>query len=200
MRALPYALLMEIVMTKVTIELPATLTVKRFDDGADCKVEWAKIPATLLPDILKAGALVMLTNTYNTGGKAATAAEKRASLEKKLEAWYRGELHVSTRGNSQLTLMREQYVDERKAATGASTAAIERLMSDLCQKVFGKASASFDVFLNAVATTKAKAAGLPVHEIRESIEAPLWERTQEAIAERAKNAAALEVDVADLGL
>jgi hypothetical protein len=186
-----------------SINLPAA-TFLRNVGGVAVKLDWTKVPEAILPAILEVGAKTVLTNAFNGGGKTATDTEKLAAMEKKIAAWYRGEFNVVTRGDSMMTAMREQYVDERRAATNATRADVEKAIKATVKAVFGAdESATFGKFLDAVATLKAKETKGDYGTIREEIEAGLETRTILAQAERAKLAAGLDtssIDLAALGL
>lgn len=180
----------------VSFTMPA-LTLVRNVNGEPVYVDWAKVPQDIIGRILIAATNVQLNNSYNSGGKDRTDAERLAQMSKKIDAWYRGEVNVSARGDSDLTAMRDQFIDEAVATKGKSRSQVEREMASLVEKVTGKASNSFDAFLSAVATMKAKEAKrTDVETVKQEVMAPLWERTQKAIAERAK--AAEDISLADL--
>src|SRR3982750_762423 len=92
------------VMVKVTIELPSSIFIRNIDGEAfnvDCTA-LAKHPAVIAA-AFQTGTKVLFTNVYNGGGKDATPAERKAAVEKKRDAWYRGEVNVTERGESQYT-------------------------------------------------------------------------------------------------
>lgn len=182
-----------------TIQMP-NATHLRNVAGKAIKLDWNKVPESILPAILEVGAKTVLTNAFNGGGKDASEAEKLAAMEKKMEAWYRGEFNVTSRGESGLTPLKEQYIDERRAATGSTRSEVEKSIKALVAQVFGKdESATFGKFLDAVATLKAKEGG-EVADHREAIESALADRAAKAQAKRDAMAAKLDVSAIDLGL
>lgn len=190
-------------MTNVSIQLPTTPVLIRTVGGEPIRLDFAKLPVNIVGELVVAGAKIILTNTFNGGGKDATEQDKRAQLEKKMAAWYKGEFNVVARGESAMTALRNQYIDERRAATNATQAEVEKQIKATVASVFGKdESATFSRFLDAVATLKAKAKGeqRAVADIRAEIEDGLAKRADEAEQARAKARAELTVDVADLGL
>ena len=187
-------------MTKLTINLPASILVRR-NGNEDVKLDTSKLTAEVVARIFEGGAKIILTNTYNSGGKERSEVERIAQLQKKIDAWYRGEYVTVERGESQYTAMREQYAQERLEAAGMSRAEVDKAIRATVTRVFGeKESATFPKFLMAVATEKAKANGTPdeAAAIAEAIETALAKRTQEAAAKRAKLAEGLKE--VDLGL
>jgi BMFP domain-containing protein YqiC len=185
-----------------SINLPAA-TFLRNVAGKAIKLDWSLVPAAILPMILEVGAKTVLTNAFNGGGKDASDADKLAAMEKKMAAWYRGEFNVVTRGDSLITAMREQYIDERRAATQSSRKDVEASIKQTVASVFGKdEAATFGKFLDAVATLKAKATRGDFATIRAEIEEGLEERTLAAAAKRdaeAKSIDMSQVDLSDLG-
>lgn len=182
------------------VNLPASILIRNVA-GKGIALDVSRIPDAILGDIFAVGAKTVLTNAFNGGGKDATDAAKLDAMTKKMEAWYRGEFNVTTRGDSAMTAMREQYVDERRAATSATRAQVEAQVKATVKSVFGdKESATFSRFLDAVATVKAKESGEPFDATREAIEASLWARTEKAAQKRAEVSAKLDVSSIDLGL
>lgn len=187
-------------MTARNINLPAKIFLRNVG-GKAINLDCAKLPDGVLAGIFEVGAKTMLTNVFNGQGKAATDAARLDALEKKMAAWYRGELNVVSRGESQYTAMREQYIDERRAATKATRSEVEKAIKETVKAVFGAdESATFSKFLDAVATLKAKQAGTEMADEREAIETALVERTEKAAAERAKVADKIDLSAIDLGL
>lgn len=184
-----------------SIQLPAK-TFLRNVNGEAINIDWAKVPAAILPSILEVGAKTVLTNAFNGGGKDAADSDKLAAMMKKLDAWYRGEFNVVTRGESGMTQLREQYIDERREATGQTRSAVESQIKALVKQVFGAdEAASFGKFLDAVATIKHKQDdSKTVIAHREVIEEGLADRAAKAAAKRAKEASKLDLSDIDLGL
>lgn len=103
---------------QITITLPNTHTVRRADKTEVIVIDFSKLPANVIEAAIPVAFATMLLNTYNGGGKEATATEKQAKVDKKLAAWYRGELNVTTRGDATVTLMRECYRSQLEAQLG----------------------------------------------------------------------------------
>lgn len=187
-------------MTQVTITLPASILVRNVGTES-IRLDTGKLSAEVVAKIFEGGAKIILTNVYNGGGKERSEVERVAQLQKKLDAWYRGEYVTVERGESQYTAMREQYAQERLEAAGMSRAEVDKAIRATVTRVFGeKESATFPKFLLAVATEKAKANGKPEEApaIAEAIEAALAKRTAEAAQKRAELASGLKE--VDLGL
>lgn len=185
--------------TKISIELPGATTIRTLASGEQVKLQWDKLPAHVVAAICEGGAKIILTNAYNGGGKDKTEGEKEAQLQKRLDAWYRGEYVQVERGESQFTAMREQYYSERLEAAGQTRAQVDKQIKALVAQQFGeKEAATFSRFLDAVAKVKAKAAGTEASAEREAIETALAKRTAEAAAKRAELASKIDVEM-DLG-
>lgn len=180
-------------MTEVTIKLPAS-TVIRTVAGEPFKIEWAKVPASVMSQLLEGGATIVLNNAFNGGGKEADEATKLEQMRKRRDAWYAGEYVVSSRGDSWMTRLREQYVDDMKEQTGATAKQVEESMKALVADTFGeKEKASFARFLDALATAIAKEEKMDVDEARQQVTEQLEKRVAEVDAERAAKAKKLDV-------
>ncbi len=182
----------------VTITLPESIFLRNVG-GVKQVLDVTKLPESVIGPIFETGAKTVLTNAFNGGGSAATDAEKLAAMQKKIAAWERGEFNVVTRGESGMSMLREQYIDERREATGATRGAVEKAIKSAVQDTFGKDEpATFGRFLDAVAAAKCKAdASLVLADYRDAIEIALSERAEAAAAKRAK--AGAKLDVTDLG-
>lgn len=147
-------------MTKtVEIALPAK-TFLRTIEGEAVYLDWAELPASVLPRIMEVGAKTVLTNAYNGGGASATDAEKAANMQKKLDAWKRGEFEVTGGGKTSLGQMKDAYIDKVIAATGCGQSDVEKAMKATIVEVLGKdAKGSMDNFLTAHSKLAAKAEG-----------------------------------------
>lgn len=186
----------------VSIELPSSIVIR---EGHN--LELTKVPANVIGELVKSGAIVILNNTFNGGGKERDAKEKLAAMLKRMDAWYAGSFTMIERGESQYTAMREQYYAEQAEKFGRARGEVDKTIKALVEGTLGKDKpASFSNFLEAVATSKLKAMkpdeakGKTVIGIREEIEKALAERTAEAARKRAELAASLKIDAADLGL
>lgn len=180
-------------MVKVTINLPEA-TVIRTVAGAPFKLDWSKMPANVIEKLCEGGAAIILNNAFNGGGKEADEATKLEQMRKRRDAWYAGEYVVSARGDSWMTRLREQYVDDMKEQTGATSKQVEESMKALVADTFGeKEKASFQRFLDALATAIAKEEKIDVDAARQQVTEQLEKRVQEVDAERAKKAAKLDV-------
>lgn len=183
---------------EATLTLPTNLHIRNVAGNA-ITLDLSKVPVNVLEQIVTRGSTTILGNVWNGGGSAATETERLANLQKKMDAWYRGEYASVERSESGFTAMREQYIDERRAAAGLTRAQVEKAIKDTVAQVFGKdEAATFSKFLDAVATVKAKANGTDAPTERAAIESALAERTAKAAAERA--AASKDLDLTDIGL
>jgi hypothetical protein len=189
-------------MTNVTmtIELPGSVHLRNVG-GVAVALDVGRMSSAMIAKGFEVGVKTVLTNTWNGGGKALSDAERLAALEKKLAAIYAGDWNVVERAGGVYVAMEEQYKDERKAAVGASAKQVDKDMRALVEKVFPKSERfTFGLFLDAVATMKAKADGGDFPKVRAGIEAALVARAEAAAAKRAKLRAGLNVEGIDLGL
>jgi len=185
---------------ELTLTMPTATELRRDGEGKAVLLEWDKIGANVAAAILVAGAKTVLTNAYNGGGKAATEAEKLAALLKKRDAWYAGEFNVIGRGESAMTALREQYIDERREATSQSRKQVETAIKALVAAKYGKDEpATFARFLDAVALHAEPKSDVARLEMRERIENDLAERAAKAAAKRADAAKDVNVDGIDFG-
>jgi hypothetical protein len=188
-----------------SIELPSSIVIR---EGHT--LDLTKVPANVLAELVKSGAIVILNNTYNGGGKDRDQKEKTAAMLKRMDAWLAGSFTMIERGESQYTAMREQYYAEQAQKFGRSRNEVDKTIKALVESTLGKDKpANFSNFLEAVATAKRAAMPKPVKgsaderptviAVREEIEKALAERTEKAAAERAKVAASVKLPD-DLGL
>lgn len=178
---------------KVEITLPEA-TVIRTVDGKPSKIEWSKVPAAVIASIAEGGATVILNNAYNGGGKDADEQTKLEQMMKRLRAWYAGDYAVSNRGDSWMGRLKEQYVDDMKAQTGASQRQVEEAIRQAVVDAFGeKEKASFGRFLDALSLSIAKEQDSDVDDVRRELEESLAKRVEEADAERKAKVAKLDV-------
>jgi hypothetical protein len=115
-----------------------------------------------LPDAVKAkiyevGMKVLLTNVYNGGGKAATDAERVAALQKKVDAWKRGEFNVVDRGESFFTAWREVYMADCLAAGLKTSEAEANIKAKVAEFCLAETKATFNAYLDALAAEAVKA-------------------------------------------
>lgn len=186
-------------MAKFVIEMPDRITVRTVN-GAPVYWEVAKMPESVMADIARVGGLTVLTNAFNGGGANATEAERLAAMQKKLDAWERGEFRVVERGESAFTGMREAWLDEFRAATGASLKQAETFLRDKVTAALGKdAKATFSNYLDVTAAELVKANEFEsAADAREALEAHYAKLADDAAKARAKAGAKIEAPKLDL--
>lgn len=169
-------------------------------DGKPVNWDTANCPDPLFEKLIEVGAKTILTNVYNGGGKDATPAEKLAALQKKLDAWARGEFNVVERGESQFTAMREAWVDETRAATSMTIKqADEYLRAKVVEKYGKDAKATFSLFLDATAAEYVAAGQFEsAADAREALESHYAKLADDAAKAREKASAKIEVPTLDL--
>lgn len=188
-------------MSKSTyaIELPDRVLVRTVAGEA---VYWdiSKLPLAVLAEVCRVGGLTILTNAYNGGGGNATEAERLAAMKKKLDAWERGEFRVVERGESAFTGMRESFIDEFRAANGASLKQAEAFIADKVHAAMGKDSkATFSNYLDVTAAELVKSGEFEsAADAREALEGHYAKLADDAAKARAKASAKLEAPKLDL--
>lgn len=184
-------------MTTVTFERPAP-TLLRTVAGKPVYLDWALVPEAVMSAIMIGGAKIILTNAFNGGGKDVSETARLAQMLKRIDAWQRGEYVQVERGENAYTAMKEAFVDERRAATGASAKDVEASIRVLVTATFGKdEKATFARFLDAIATLKAKEPGaLPMAEIRTKLEVKYAKLADDA--RKARDAVSAKLDVSDI--
>lgn len=168
--------------SEVTIALRNQFPVKTID-GVTVYANFAAMTPDMLRRILEEGALRVLND--GIGSAQLTDAEKRAKIEKRLDAWARGEWTIKERAQSIWTVMRECFVAEMLEKQTTTEKAVEASIKATIAAVFGeKEKATFENYLKAVATLKAKADGekRSVDDIRIALEEKYGEMAQARIA------------------
>lgn len=180
-------------MFTVSINLPEAVVIRTVA-GEPVKLDLTKVPANVLASLVEGGATIILNNAFNGGGKDADEGTKLEQMRKRMQAWYAGEYVVSSRGDSWMTRLKEQYVDDMKEQTGATAKQVEESIKGLVADTFGeKEKASFARFLDALATAIAKEEKADFDATRQQVQEQLEKRVAEVDAERAKKAAKLDV-------
>jgi hypothetical protein len=202
-------------MFKFHAELPASITVPLGDTGLSTEVP-IKAIAEAHPELIRfavcngfIGALNNISRGKDDSGAAFSDAVWAGMRQKKVDTWLQGDWAARAGGGDRATtVLKEAYLDERKAATGATTAALEKSIKATVQDTFGKDEpATFSRFMDAVAllVTRRDRTGADeaadefkaaVGETRARFEAKYRKLAEEAAAKRAKVKAS--IDVADL--
>jgi hypothetical protein len=104
------------VMATITITIPDIVPVGRGGIHGTLNVDWSKAPQFMLDHIGAVHFPQWFSDSFNSGGKVATSAERLAAAQKKLAQLYAGELR--TRGPSTEPvdpIEREAHNEARKA-------------------------------------------------------------------------------------
>ncbi len=186
-------------MFKVEITLPNSTFVLNHK-GEAVNVDWQKMPAGVLGDILEGGAKIILKNSYNSGGKDKGDAEKLAGMLKRLDSWYKGNYAIVERASSQATLMREAYVSEMQAKhPGLAASKVEAKIKETVKAQLGESeNATFDNFLTALAMSKHNGDRKAAQPTLEKLQAHWEGKAAELAAQR--DAASVEIDLTDFDL
>lgn len=186
-------------MLKRSIELTPRIMLRTVAGNA-IYLDVDKLPDPIIAKVFEAGAKVILTNAFNGGGKDATEAERLAAMQKKMDAWSRGEFAVVERGESAFTGMREAWLDEFREATGATIKQADAFLADKVHSALGKdAKATFSNYLDVTAKELVKAGQFESDaDAREALEAHYAKLANDAAERRAKAKAKLEAPKLDL--
>lgn len=185
-------------MTVATITLAARTVIKALPTET-IAVEWDRIPANVLTQIVEVGAKTILTNVWNGGGKDATEAERIANVNKKIDAWEAGNFNVTARGGNLETAMRDAYRLELEAAIGKpiTDAAFRKMQLDTMEAT----GTSWDknkvvpveLFFAARAQIIAKRDGSDAATVRDEMLERFERLAHELMAERAKATDSIDV-------
>lgn len=178
-------------MFKITIELPASSDMATLPNGDPFKVDWTKVPANVLADIVVNGGKIVMNNVKNSN-----KGDEEAKMTARRNAWYEGNYTIVDRGDSWMTELKEQFVFEQ-AGKGKTPKQVDAEISATVKHVFGeKEKATFSKYLDAVATVMAKANGEEYEAVRGGIESDLADRMRDRRNAQAKTAA--KIDVSEL--
>lgn len=192
-----------------TITLPATTRIGTPGDPNFFEIVWAELPDSVLPDILAGGAKVVMTNSYNQGGKDVPVAERVANRKARYDSWKAGEYRMIGGGprDSIIGDMKAAYINKRVAvlteAGMDSTKALAEAEASIKRTVEGTfgvgEKATFSRFLDAVATGKVKTdKKLDFDTVRAELEAKATEAAMKLRAERAESLEAIDIDTDNL--
>lgn len=182
---------------EVTITLPASIFLRNHDGAALNVTAEQLIPVAA--KLLEVGAKTILTNVWNGGGANATDPERLAALQKKLDAWSRGEFNVVERGESQYTAMREVFVADMVAAGHTTRAADEAIKAKVAERLGKDTKATFANFIEASAIEYAEADdGMTRDEAREALLSYYASEADRREKERAKAGTKVELPKIDL--
>lgn len=185
-------------MVKVTLELPAK-TFIRTVDGKAINLDWSRLPASVVAKIAEGGAKVILTNAYNGGGKDAPESQKVAQLNKRIDAWERGEYVMVERGETQFTAMKEVFIADCIAAGMTTGEASKLITAKIAERLPKDSKATFSNYLDATALEYVEAGEFDnAAEARDALEAHYLAKVAEAEKARAKASAKIVLPSIDL--
>ena len=170
-------------MTKITIELADRIFLR--NHNGEALYVTAEQMKPVAAKLLEVGAKTILTNVWNGGGKDATDGERLAALQKKLDAWARGEFNVVERGESQFTAMREVYVADCIAAGFTTKQAEDALKAKVIERLGKDTKATFANFIEASAIEYAEAGEMTRDEARLALESYYAKEADRRAKERA---------------
>ena len=184
-----------------SITLPASVFFKNVG-GKAINLPFANLPESVLGEILTRAGMVVLNNSFNSGGKEVKEDVRLSRAMKRWDAWLKGSYEIVERATAQATLMRECYVTEQLAKhEGSSADSIEKQMKATVKEVLGEGTnATFDNFLQALG----KIHGGDDADKQATIYNALVKRYEAAAAEleaeRAKAASGVKIDVTAINL
>ena len=188
-------------MSKFTIDVPDRFnirTVTRDGKAVPFHVVNKDIPDVVKAKVYEIGMRVLLTNVYNGGGKEATETERLASLDKKYDAWKRGEFNVTDRGEQVTSAWREVFIADCVAAgltTKAAELAIKAKVAELLPK---DTKATFTNYIEACAIEASKSGDMTRDDAREALESYYITEADRREKERAEAETKVEVPKIDL--
>lgn len=198
-------------MFSITVELPESLEVALGDTGKVTKVDVtaiAKHPEVLRFALINGfmGALNNISRGRGEDDKPNSDAVWASLREKRVNAWLAGEWAGRSGGGERATTaLKEAFIDERRADTGATIAQVEKSIKALVESTFGKDEpATFGRFMDALALTMArrdigdKATPEQVADYRTRIEAKYQKLADDTRAKR--DAAKAVLDVTSISL
>ena len=126
------------------------------DTGKVTELDIAKMPSEVLAMALVNGFMGALNNISrgkDEDNKPNSDDVWASMRQKKVDAWLKGEWSQKAGGGERaMTALKEAFIDERKLATGATSAAIEKSIKQTVKDRFGdKEPATFGRFLDAMA-------------------------------------------------
>lgn len=192
-----------------TFEATITLPVRklfRTVDGEASYIEFDRIPANVLAELVTGGANIIANNAFN-GARGSdpkskmTDAQKLAVAMKRVDAWYKGSYTVLERADNQTALMREAYLSEVLGGdlSPARIKAAEAQMKARVKEVLGDVNATFDNFLEATATlmSRKKGEARSALDLKGLLFAKYEAAAADIAAKRAAEAAEVTIDLDD---
>lgn len=184
-----------------TVTLSVTLPTRinlRTHNGEPVYIEAEKHIGPVASKALEVGVRTMLTNVWNGGGKDATDAERFAALMKKLDAWARGEINVTERGESQYSAFREVWLADMIAAGNTTKASEDYLRAKVAERLGKDAKATFANFIEASAIEAAEGGEMNRDEARMALESYYASESDRRAKEREKAGSKVKLPTIDL--
>lgn len=195
-------------MFTVSFEVLESIKVAVGDTGLETVVDIKAIAAH--PDLLRFALLAGFIGSLNniSRGKHEDTDKPNSDVvwagmrDKRVKAWLAGEWSQRAGGERATTALKEAYIDDLRASSGATLAQVERGIKDLVSEMFGKDEpATFSRFMDALALTMARrdhgdddgAVQEATVAYRERIEAKYAGLAEAAKTKRAGAAAKLDV-------
>jgi hypothetical protein len=185
-------------MFKVAIELPESVFIRNVGGKAvACPLK--DIPANVIADLVVGGVKIISTNAFNSGGKDTPEATRLAQMQKRWDAWLRGEYVMVERGETQHTGMKEIFIADCVAA-GMTTGEADKLIkAKVAERLPAESKATFANFLDATALEYVEAGEFETaSEAREALEAHYAAKVEEQAKARAKASAKVVMPTIDL--
>lgn len=186
-------------MFKIELNLPSKVHLRNVGGEA---VNWEveKTPADVLARVLEAGAKVVLTNAFNSGGKDVPESERLANMQKRMDAWYNGSYEVTSRGGkTSFGQAWEAYVHTVQAAYPNETeSSVMAKRKATIEAVLGKdAKNTMENFIESTVIAKGTKKADIANE-SEAMLGRLLERYAKLEAERAKATDGLDLTTIDI--
>lgn len=182
-------------MRKVTINVPDSLVIRNVG-GKAVRVDFTRVPESVFSDAFQGGFLVVMNNTFNSGGKDASETERLANLERRINAMYEGHWISKGGGGSSLVpyMWEALWAEKGIADNPAAVAKATKDAAELVRKTLGeKEKATFGNYIRAISTQVAKARKLDAIAVMDKLMGKYESLAEARKAEAEKAAASLDV-------
>lgn len=186
-------------MSKFNIVLADSVALFTGDNHKVAEIDTTRFTDAFVAEAFIKSLRIAAMNTYNGGGKDASAAEKQARLDKRLASWYKGEWAIVERGEGIMTAYKEEVFYPMALEQGMTLAAADKLIKEKVKEHFPpETKATFANYLNATAIeSKGEFDGDQAAAL-EAIEAFYESELTERRAKQAKSASKIVAPKIDL--
>ena len=185
-------------MTKVSIELPATVTFSNKALGKLNKIDLAKLPAVTIARAAMFGLNTTCMNAYNSAAKDGHVAGM-AAMDKRIGSLLRGDWEQAERGEGIMTTYKDEVFIPLCLESGLTLKEAEALIKAKVKEAFPpETKATFANFFEATAAEQAADFDGDVNAAREALEAYYDDQLATRRAAREKAAEKVKTPKIDL--